>query len=167
MGNEPRFSELPVWPFMSSGQTDIRFRPRISRMGMRGVSSICQNPWCGLDPVWCQDTLTVPVPLTHLLLKDHDSDTFQEEHLIACSLDLMFAGTETTSSTLRWALLFMATHPEIQGTINKKVFCLAFIPHSFVRYQLGVSPHEIRNPLVDPYSNNLVLFQGFFPWAHC
>lgn len=59
-------------------------------------------------------------------MKDHDSDTFREEHLMACTLDLMFAGTETTSSTLRWALLFMATHPEIQGTVhNKLVFpCL-------------------------------------------
>ncbi|XP_053840942.1 cytochrome P450 2J2 [Vidua macroura] len=53
--------------------------------------------------------------------KDHDSDTFQEEHLIACSLDLMFAGTETTSSTLRWALLFMATHPEIQARVQAEI----------------------------------------------
>uniref|UniRef100_A0A8C3TZU1 CP2J2 protein n=1 Tax=Catharus ustulatus TaxID=91951 RepID=A0A8C3TZU1_CATUS len=53
--------------------------------------------------------------------KDHDSDTFREEHLIACTLDLVFAGTETTSSTLRWALLFMAIHPEIQGTVHKEI----------------------------------------------
>ncbi|NXM00677.1 CP2J2 protein, partial [Tyrannus savana] len=48
------------------------------------------------------------------IAKDKGSDTFREEHLIACTLDLMVAGTETTSSTLRWALLFMALHPEIQ-----------------------------------------------------
>lgn len=72
----------------------------------------------GLHQAWCQDTLPVPVALTLLLLKGQDSDTFQEEHLMACTLDLMFAGTETTSSTLRWALLFMAIHPEIQGTLN-------------------------------------------------
>uniref|UniRef100_A0A672U095 Uncharacterized protein n=1 Tax=Strigops habroptila TaxID=2489341 RepID=A0A672U095_STRHB len=28
-------------------------------------------------------------------------------------------GTETTSTTIRWALLFMAKYPEIQGTISK------------------------------------------------
>lgn len=62
---------------------------------------------------------------------------------MACTLDLMFAGTETTSSTLRWALLFMATHPEIQGTLTKNlVLSLAFIPHSSVRHQLGMSPHS-------------------------
>ncbi|NWU41770.1 CP2J2 protein, partial [Hylia prasina] len=53
--------------------------------------------------------------------KGHDVDTFQEEHLMACTLDLMFAGTETTSSTLRWALLFMATHPEIQGRVQAEI----------------------------------------------
>ncbi|NXB69763.1 CP2J2 protein, partial [Donacobius atricapilla] len=53
--------------------------------------------------------------------KDHDSDTFREEHLTACTLDLMFAGTETTSSTLRWALLFMATHPEIQARVQAEI----------------------------------------------
>ncbi|NWY94114.1 CP2J2 protein, partial [Loxia curvirostra] len=53
--------------------------------------------------------------------KDHDSDTFQEEYLMACSLDLMFAGTETTSSTLRWAFLFMATHPEIQAQVQAEI----------------------------------------------
>ncbi|XP_074401805.1 cytochrome P450 2J2-like [Zonotrichia albicollis] len=53
--------------------------------------------------------------------KDRDSNTFQEEHLMACSLDLMFAGTETTSSTLRWALLFMAVHPEIQARVQAEI----------------------------------------------
>ncbi|NXQ35157.1 CP2J2 protein, partial [Alaudala cheleensis] len=53
--------------------------------------------------------------------KDHDSDTFKDKHLIACALDLMFAGTETTSSTLRWALLFMAMHPEIQARVQAEI----------------------------------------------
>ncbi|XP_071421568.1 cytochrome P450 2J2-like [Pithys albifrons albifrons] len=55
------------------------------------------------------------------IVKDKDSDTFQEEHLIACTLDLFFAGTETTSSTLRWALLFMALHPEIQARVQAEI----------------------------------------------
>ncbi|NWW29757.1 CP2J2 protein, partial [Panurus biarmicus] len=53
--------------------------------------------------------------------KDHGSDTFREKHLMACTLDLLFAGTETTSSTLRWALLFMATHPEIQARVQAEI----------------------------------------------
>ncbi|KFO84894.1 Cytochrome P450 2J5, partial [Buceros rhinoceros silvestris] len=38
---------------------------------------------------------------------------FQEENLKACVLDLLLAGTETTATTIRWALLYMATYPEI------------------------------------------------------
>lgn len=56
-----------------------------------------------------------------LEISKDDSNTFLEEHLTACSLDLMFAGTETTSSTLRWALLFMAVHPEIQAQVQAEI----------------------------------------------
>ncbi|NWI93277.1 CP2J2 protein, partial [Pitta sordida] len=55
------------------------------------------------------------------IAKDKDSDTFQEEHLVSCALDLLFAGTETTSSTLRWALLFMAVHPDIQARVQAEI----------------------------------------------
>ncbi|NXC50960.1 CP2J2 protein, partial [Penelope pileata] len=52
---------------------------------------------------------------SYLLEMDKPSGSdFCEENLVACALDLLFAGTETTSTTIRWALLFMAIYPEIQ-----------------------------------------------------
>lgn len=34
---------------------------------------------------------------------------------MACVLDIVMAGTETTSITLQWAALLMAKHPSVQG----------------------------------------------------
>ncbi|KFZ68483.1 Cytochrome P450 2J5, partial [Podiceps cristatus] len=39
---------------------------------------------------------------------------YDEENLIQTIFDLFLAGTETTATTLRWALLFMVVYPDIQ-----------------------------------------------------
>ncbi|NWQ76950.1 CP2J2 protein, partial [Columbina picui] len=55
------------------------------------------------------------------IAKDNGDGIFQEENLVACVLDLLFAGTETTSTTIRWALLYMAMYPEIQGRVQAEI----------------------------------------------
>ncbi|KAF3835026.1 hypothetical protein F7725_027584 [Dissostichus mawsoni] len=48
--------------------------------------------------------------------KNKDSDLgFTETNLALCSLDLFLAGTETTSTTLQWALVYLIKYPDIQG----------------------------------------------------
>ncbi|KAM6305918.1 cytochrome P450 2J2 [Aegotheles albertisi] len=55
------------------------------------------------------------------IAKDNGSGSFKEENLVACALDLLFAGTETTASTIRWALLYMTLHPEIQARVQAEI----------------------------------------------
>ncbi|NXH17145.1 CP2J2 protein, partial [Bucco capensis] len=50
-----------------------------------------------------------------------DSSSFQEENLVAIVLELFFGGTETTATTIRWALLYMAMHPEIQARVQAEI----------------------------------------------
>ena len=47
--------------------------------------------------------------------KKQVDSTFDEENLVVCTFELFVAGSETTSTTLSWALLYMAKYPEIQG----------------------------------------------------
>uniref|UniRef100_A0A665TXT8 Uncharacterized protein n=1 Tax=Echeneis naucrates TaxID=173247 RepID=A0A665TXT8_ECHNA len=46
---------------------------------------------------------------------------FHEENLVMCVFDLFGAGTETTSTTLRWALLYMAKYTEIQEKVQAEI----------------------------------------------
>ena len=48
-------------------------------------------------------------------MKGRTDHSFDEENLIICILDLFSAGTETSATTMRWALIYMAKNPEIQG----------------------------------------------------
>uniref|UniRef100_A0A673ASZ7 Cytochrome P450 2J2-like n=1 Tax=Sphaeramia orbicularis TaxID=375764 RepID=A0A673ASZ7_9TELE len=47
--------------------------------------------------------------------------TFDEECLFMSVLDLFGAGSETTSTTLRWAFLYMVKYPEIQERVQAEI----------------------------------------------
>ncbi|XP_030626556.1 cytochrome P450 2J2 [Chanos chanos] len=52
----------------------------------------------------------------------HDyADGFNEENLILNTMDLFLAGTETTSTTLLWAMVFMIKNPEIQEKVQAEI----------------------------------------------
>ncbi|XP_054839504.1 cytochrome P450 2J2-like [Eublepharis macularius] len=60
--------------------------------------------------------------LLHMEKRKNDPDsTYNEENLVQCIFDLFVAGTETTSLTLRWALILMANHPDIQQKVHKEI----------------------------------------------
>ncbi|KAG1675950.1 Cytochrome P450 2C29 [Nymphon striatum] len=47
--------------------------------------------------------------------------TFTERQLKSLIVDLFVAGTETTSTTLRWAVVYILHHPEIQQKIHTEI----------------------------------------------
>ncbi|XP_074491655.1 cytochrome P450 2J4-like [Sebastes fasciatus] len=53
--------------------------------------------------------------------KEQADNTFDEENMVMCVLDLFVAGSETTSTTLRWAFLYMAKYPEIQEKVQAEI----------------------------------------------
>ncbi|KAM9305499.1 cytochrome P450 2K4-like [Gastrophryne carolinensis] len=46
---------------------------------------------------------------------------FDDENLVYTVLDLFTAGTETTSTTLRWSILLMMKYPDIQKKVQKEI----------------------------------------------
>ncbi|CAJ1060177.1 cytochrome P450 2J6-like [Xyrichtys novacula] len=53
-------------------------------------------------------------------VEDKDNG-FDIENLCACTLDLFAAGTETTSMTLYWGLLYMIYYPHIQEKVQAEI----------------------------------------------
>ncbi|KAK1333550.1 hypothetical protein QTO34_005935, partial [Cnephaeus nilssonii] len=50
--------------------------------------------------------------------KHNPMSEFDLENLAICGSNLFVAGTETTSSTMRYGLLLLMKHPEVEGTAN-------------------------------------------------
>ncbi|XP_008297678.1 cytochrome P450 2J6-like [Stegastes partitus] len=53
--------------------------------------------------------------------KEDKDAGFDLKNLCCCTLDLFIAGTETTTTTLHWGLLYMIHHPDIQKRVQAEI----------------------------------------------
>ncbi|KFU99633.1 Cytochrome P450 2D17, partial [Tauraco erythrolophus] len=53
--------------------------------------------------------------------KEAEKNGFNYNNLRLVTADLFAAGSETTSTTLRWAILYMLLHPEIQSKVQAEI----------------------------------------------
>lgn len=72
-----------------------------------------------------EDTLDVNDPRDvidkYLIEMRKGSPGYDRRQLIISIMDLFAAGSETTSTTLRWALLFMVLNPKVQETCHREL----------------------------------------------
>ncbi|KAM9184054.1 cytochrome P450 2C25-like [Mergus octosetaceus] len=60
--------------------------------------------------------------LDQIAKTEGDADaTYNKENLIQSIFDLFLAGTETTATTLCWALLYMVVYPDVQEKVQKEL----------------------------------------------
>ncbi|XP_007233157.3 cytochrome P450 2J5 isoform X2 [Astyanax mexicanus] len=53
--------------------------------------------------------------------KAMEESTFHEENMIISTTDLFLAGTDTTATTLRWGLIYMMDHPDVQERCHEEI----------------------------------------------
>ncbi|XP_061495318.1 cytochrome P450 2D6-like isoform X2 [Rhineura floridana] len=53
--------------------------------------------------------------------KGDENTTFNDQNLSLVIGDLFAAGTETTTTTLRWGLLYMILHPNVQSKVQEEI----------------------------------------------
>uniref|UniRef100_A0A4W3GQW0 Cytochrome P450 2F2-like n=1 Tax=Callorhinchus milii TaxID=7868 RepID=A0A4W3GQW0_CALMI len=53
--------------------------------------------------------------------EDNPDSEFNEENLLLSTFNIFLAGTDTTSSTLRWGLLLLLKYPQIQERIQREM----------------------------------------------
>ncbi|XP_064113186.1 cytochrome P450 2L1-like [Macrobrachium nipponense] len=125
-----RLQILDVFPYL------VKILPKIVLEKVFKVKLVCQN----MDKF---NNLMLETIETHVKTLDPDnpkdyidayliqmqkergslSSIFREDYfnLIITLDDLFAAGSETTSSTIRWLIALLATHPEIQGKMQKEI----------------------------------------------
>ncbi|XP_043935449.1 cytochrome P450 2D20-like [Protopterus annectens] len=102
-----------------------------------------------------------------------DSSSFDEEYLLIEMFDLFLAGTDTTTNTMRWALLLMVAYPNVQEKCYKEIESIAngkeFVSYDDrlrMPYTQAVIHETLRFgnvvPLAVPHSTTkAVLFKGY------
>ncbi|CAI5776021.1 cytochrome P450 2J5-like [Podarcis lilfordi] len=53
--------------------------------------------------------------------RNDPESTYDEENLAQCIFDLFVGGSDTTRGSLQWALLLLASHPDIQDKMHKEI----------------------------------------------
>nr|XP_055045116.1 cytochrome P450 2B15-like [Misgurnus anguillicaudatus] len=53
--------------------------------------------------------------------KSNEESTFHEMNLVMTVNDLFFAGTDTTATTIRWALIYLTQNPDVQERCHEEI----------------------------------------------
>ncbi|KAM6184798.1 cytochrome P450 2C23-like [Rhynchocyon petersi] len=89
--------------------------------------------------------------------KDNPESEFTVENLTACGSNLFVAGTETTSSTLRFGLLLMMKHPEVEAKVHEE------IDHVIGRNQLPCMQDKMKLPYTEAVLHEIQRFIDLLP----
>jgi len=108
-----------IWPSFLGRDEDIRINRDIIGMMRKAIKSH-QDTLDSNEPRDYIDKYLIEIENT----KDPNSSFYGEkgvENLASNLYDLFIAGSETTSTTLTWAVLYMVRHPEVQRKVQAEI----------------------------------------------
>lgn len=93
------------------------------------------------------DTLPVnPLPtifLSFTFYQHKDAQLgFTPSNIAMCSVDLLTAGTDTTSTSLLWMLVYLIKYPHVQGVRDVKTYNIA--THVFISFVGSLIHHFFK-----------------------
>ncbi|KAM4721722.1 cytochrome P450 2D6-like [Rhinophrynus dorsalis] len=106
------------WLSHIPGVAKMIFQPQIRMLEFQQeIISEHQRTW---DPEYTRDFIDAFM-LEMKKEKEDKGSSFNEQNLLFTTTDLFTAGAETTTTTLRWALLFMLLYPDIQRKVHEEI----------------------------------------------
>ncbi|XP_043209915.1 methyl farnesoate epoxidase-like [Amphibalanus amphitrite] len=92
-------------------------------------------------------------------LAEHEGDRAAELNLVFILMDLFIAGSETTASSLSWALLFMVREPEVQRRVQRELDAVVG------RHRLPSLEHQASLPYTEATLNEVARLATVTPVA--
>ncbi|KAF8376303.1 hypothetical protein PRIPAC_82732 [Pristionchus pacificus] len=109
----PFLTELPIIDWYTLGQ----FKAKMDKIN----EYIVMNVDRALKNYNVEDEPTCFVHAYKQRMNSNQNEYLDKENLLASCSDFFLAGQETTTTTLRWAMLIFAKHQEIQEKLRKEV----------------------------------------------
>ncbi|XP_048365815.1 cytochrome P450 2U1 isoform X2 [Sphaerodactylus townsendi] len=109
----PWFYYLPFGPFREMRQIVIDITAFLKKMITQHRES--------LDPQNPRDFIDMYLLQVDEEKKTDGESSFDEDYLFYIIGDLFIAGTDTTTNTLLWSLLYLSLHPQVQEKVQEEI----------------------------------------------
>nr|XP_027214807.1 cytochrome P450 2L1-like [Penaeus vannamei] len=111
---------IPIVPHFVKKWVGIAHLPDYIEVISERMKKHVQEHQATLDPENPRDYIDAYL-LEMEARKDDPESTMSIEDLLFCLSDLFVAGSETVSSTIRWAIHYLAKYPEVQAKVQKEI----------------------------------------------
>ncbi|XP_066264685.1 cytochrome P450 2U1-like [Branchiostoma lanceolatum] len=137
---------IPLVRKLPSFKKDQVSRKRMSQEVIDFIKAKIKEHKETLDPADIRDIIDVYLMETQQQTPDEADRTITEIGMINTVRDLFIAGAETTATTLKWGLLYLARHLEVQRKIQEEI-----------DREFGASPPALSQRGKLPYTEATIL----------